>query len=178
MPPESSPMPQREIDAELALSEVGALLESTSAAHLAYTARDGTPRVIPVGYHWSGAEFVISTATTAPKVPALRSHPQVALSIDGGNTPGAATALSVRGHAVVQIVDGVVPEYLAAARQSMDADAADDFERNVRRMYDQMACIAITPTWVRFYDFSAGRMPKFLQDLAATSGMTAEDWAD
>jgi hypothetical protein len=29
----------------------------------------------------------------------------------------------------------------------MDTDAAAKFEQNVRRMYDQMARIAITPTW-------------------------------
>jgi hypothetical protein len=33
-------------------------------------------------------------------------------------------------------------------------------------MYAQMARIAITPSWVRFYDFGAGRMPRFLKDLA------------
>ncbi len=45
-------------------------------------------------------------------------------------------------------------------------------------MYDQMARIAIRPTWVRFYDFGAGRVPSFLQELAEKSGMTAADWAD
>jgi hypothetical protein len=33
-------------------------------------------------------------------------------------------------------------------------------------MYDQMARIAITPHWARYYDFGAGRLPQFLQDLA------------
>lgn len=49
------------------------MLASTSAAHLAYTAKDGTPRVMPVGFFWTGEQFVISTATTAPKV-ALRFY--------------------------------------------------------------------------------------------------------
>jgi hypothetical protein len=66
----------------------------------------------------------------------------------------------------VQIVDGVVPEYLAAARQTMDAGAAEEFERNCREMYDQQARIAIKPQWVRYYDFGAGRVPRFLQALA------------
>ena len=48
----------------------------------------------------------------------------------------------------------------------MDAQAATEFERNVRAMYHQMARIAITPRWVRYYDFGAGRMPRFLQELA------------
>jgi hypothetical protein len=63
----------------------------------------------------------------------------------------------------------VVPEYLAAARKTMDAEAAAAFEQQVRAMYDQMARIAVTPTWVRFYDFGAGRMPRFLQELAEQS---------
>jgi hypothetical protein len=48
----------------------------------------------------------------------------------------------------------------------MDHEAAAEFERNVREMYDQMARIAITPRWVRYFDFGAGRMPRFLQELA------------
>jgi hypothetical protein len=122
--------------------------------------------VIPVGFFWTGAEVVISSATTSPKVTALSARPDVALTIDTGDTPDQARALSIRGRASVEIVDGVVDEYLAAARKSMDAGAAAEFEQNVRAMYDQMARIAITPLWVRYYDFGAGRMPRFLQELA------------
>ncbi len=49
----------------------------------------------------------------------------------------------------------------------MDAEAAEEFERNCREMYDQQARIAIKPHWVRYYDFGAGRVPRFLQTLAA-----------
>lgn len=178
MTPTPRLMPPDDVEAELSHRGARELLESTSAAHLAYIAQDQTPRAIPVGFFWTGDDVVVSTATTAPKVAAITANPEVAIAIDGGNTPGAATALQIRGNATVEIVDGVVPEYLAAARRTMDAAAAADFEQNVRRMYDQMARIAITPTWVRFYDFGAGRMPSFLQDLAAKSGMSASDWAD
>jgi pyridoxamine 5'-phosphate oxidase-like protein len=159
-------MEQHAIAAELSMTGAQELLASTSSAHLAYTADDGTPRVIPVGYFWTGTEFVVSTAPTAPKVAALNARPDVALAIDGGATPEQARALSVRGRASVAIVDGLVPEYIAAARKSMGAEAAAEFEKNCREMYDQMARIAIVPTWVRFYDFSVGRMPKFLMELA------------
>ncbi|HEY5857900.1 MAG TPA: pyridoxamine 5'-phosphate oxidase family protein [Aldersonia sp.] len=159
-------MDQQDIENELGAPGARDLLVSTSAAHLAYTGKDGTPRVIPVGFFWTGEQVVIATATTAPKVAALSARPEVALAIDAGDTPEQARALSIRGRASVQIVDGVVPEYLDAARQTMDAEAADEFERNCREMYDQQARIAITPQWVRYYDFGAGRMPRFLQDLA------------
>jgi Pyridoxamine 5'-phosphate oxidase len=159
-------MEREEIERELFAAGAQELLESSSAAHLAYIGTDGTPRVIPVGFWWTGEQFVVSTATTSPKVRALSARPHVALTIDGGDTPGEARALSIRGRADVEIVDGVVPEYLAAARKSMDAEAVTAFEENCRKMYDRMARIAITPTWVRFYDFGAGRMPRFLQELA------------
>ena len=51
----------------------------------------------------------------------------MALSIEAGDTPDGARALSIRGEASVEIVDGVVEEYLAAARKSMDAEAAAQF---------------------------------------------------
>jgi hypothetical protein len=159
-------MERQDIDEELSTNGAQELLTSPSAAHLAYTGRDGTPRVIPVGFFWTGDEVVISTATTSPKVTALSARPDVALSIDSGDTPDQARQLSIRGQASVEIVDGVVPEYLAAARKTMDADAAAEFEQNVRGMYDQMARIAITPRWARFYDFGTGRLPRFLRDLA------------
>jgi Pyridoxamine 5'-phosphate oxidase len=160
---------RRDIDDELATPGAQELLASTSGAHLAYLAKDGTPRVIPVGFFWTGNEFVISTATTSPKVTALRGRPDVALAIDAGDTPDQARSLSIRGRASIEIVDGVVPEYVAAARKIMDAAAAAEFERNVRGMYEQMARIAITPHWVRYYDFGTGRMPRFLQELAGQS---------
>ena len=125
-------MNRRDIEAELSTTGAQQLLASTSAAHLAYIGQDGTPRVIPVGFFWTGDQAVVATATTAPKVAALSARPDVALSIDAGDTPDAARALSIRGRASVEIVDGVVPEYLAAARMSMDAPAAAEFERNVR----------------------------------------------
>jgi Pyridoxamine 5'-phosphate oxidase len=134
--------------------------------HLGYNAEDGTPRVIPVGFFWTDTEFVISTAATSPKLAALKARPDVALSIDGSDTPEQPRALSVRGRASVEIVDGLVPEYLAAAVKSMGAEAAAEFEKHCLEMYDQMARIAIVPSWVRLYHFGAGRMPKFLKELA------------
>ena len=64
-------MERQEIDDELSTTGAQELLASGSTAHLAYTAKDGTPRVIPVGFFWTGDQVVISTATTSPKVAAL-----------------------------------------------------------------------------------------------------------
>jgi len=151
-----------------ALEHPGArnLLESGTLLRLAYNGADGFPRVIPTGFHWNGSQIVVFTAATAPKVKALSSRPNVAITIDVGDTPAAAKALLVRGLASVDIVDGVPDEYLAAAAKALSADQVADFERNVRSMYDQMAEISIEPVWARFFDFGAGRIPSFLAKLA------------
>ncbi len=160
-------MERHEIDEELTAEGAQRLLATGTTAHLAYLGTDGTPRVVTVGFFWTGVEVVIATATTAPKVAALSARPEVAVTIDAGDTPEGARALSLRGRSRIEIVDGVVPEYLAAARKTMDAGAAAEFEKNVRGMYPQMARISVVPDWVRFYDFGAGRLPRFLQELAA-----------
>jgi hypothetical protein len=167
-------MDRHEIDEELTALGAQELLTTTASAHLAYNGKDGTPRVIPVGFYWTGSQVIVATATTSPKVAALRARPDVAVSIDAGNTPGGARALSIRGRADVGIVDGVVDEYLAMSRINMEPDAAAEFEKAVRHMYPQMARIAITPTWVRFYDYGAGRMPRFLQELAERAAPDGE----
>src|SRR5690349_9566643 len=104
-------MDPRQIEQELA--DAHELLSEATMARLAYNGLDGRPRVIPIGIFWTGAEIVMSTAATAPKVRALSARPAVALTIDAGDSPGSAKTLSVRGVAHLTIVDGVVPEYLA-----------------------------------------------------------------
>src|SRR5215472_6178541 len=99
----STRMERRKIDNELSTTGAQELLASTSAAHLAYIGKDGAPRVVPVGFFWTGDQFVISTATTSPKVAALSARSDVALAIDGGDAPNQARALSIRGQASVEI---------------------------------------------------------------------------
>lgn len=140
-----------------------ALLQSPDPARLAYAGPDGFPRVIPIGFWWTGTDIVVCTAPTTPKVKALMERPNVALTIDVIGPP--AKALLVRGVASIEIVDGVTPEYLAAAGKSTSGDELAVFEANVRALYKQMARITIAPKWARYYDFGAGRFPTFLRRL-------------
>lgn len=142
------------------------LLESATLLRLAYNGSDGFPRVIPIGFHWNGNEVVVCTAATAPKVTALSSRPNVAITIDVGDTPAEAKALVLRGLASVDIVDGVPDEFIAASTKALGADGVTEFERQVRSTYDRMARISIAPSWARFFDFGAGRLPSFLMKLA------------
>jgi hypothetical protein len=135
----------------------------------AYNGPDGLPRVIPIAFYWNGERIVVCTATTAPKVRALSARPDVAITIDAGDTPAGAKSLLVRGFAHLETVDGVADEYLEAAKKAVDPDTHAAFEGQVRSMYEQQVRISIEPRWARFYDFGAGRLPAFLTELAASA---------
>ena len=157
------------IAAELEEPRAKILLETAPLCRLAYNGTDGQPRVIPIGFHWDGAELVICTATTSPKVRALTARPGVAVTIDVGNTPADAQSVLVRGVATLETVDGVPDEYIAGAAKVMDVDQVPVFERIVRQTYEQMVRITIVPRWARYYDFGAGRLPAFLTELTSNA---------
>ena len=138
------------------------LMQSRIPARLAYLGPDGFPRAIPIGFHWSGIQFVLCTVPDAPKVSALRTNPKVALTVDTNAFPP--HVLLVRGTAAIDIVDGVPPEYLAASRKAVGPDQWDSFEAQVRAMYKQMARIKITPLWAKVLDFET-RFPTPIEKL-------------
>jgi nitroimidazol reductase NimA-like FMN-containing flavoprotein (pyridoxamine 5'-phosphate oxidase superfamily) len=74
------------------------LLSSTIPARLAYTWMDGTPRVVPVWFHWTGEQFIIGSPARAPKLKALAADPHVVLTIDE-HTGWPHTVLMVHGTA-------------------------------------------------------------------------------
>lgn len=51
------------------------LLRSREPARVAYTAADGTPRVFPMLFHWTGEEVVLSTFAGARKIAACGPGP-------------------------------------------------------------------------------------------------------
>jgi hypothetical protein len=120
------------------------LINSSLPARVAYTARDGTPRVVPLGFHWNGAEFIICTVPRSPKVRALSVSPAVAITID--TVAFLPHLLLVRGAASLEEVDGVPAEYLAASAKQIEPEQMPAFEAQVRALYRQMARIAIAPT--------------------------------
>ena len=141
------------------------LLESANPARLAYIAQDGTPRVVPVGFHWDGTTMVIGTVPGSAKVAALEANPVVALTIDTSPPVWPPNVLLLRGTAKVSMVEGVFPEYVAGAEKVTPAEEFPQWEAGVHALYDQMVRIDITPTWVRIQDFET-RIPKAVEDLA------------
>lgn len=141
------------------------LLNSANPARLAYVARDGTPRVVPVGFHWNGTTIVIGTVPGSAKVAALKANPAVALTVDTSPPAWPPNALLVRGTAAVSLVDGVFPEYVAGAKKVTPAEEFTEWEAGVRALYDRMGRIDITPTWVKIHDFET-RIPQAVEELA------------
>src|SRR6202162_344867 len=91
------------------------LLESRIPARLAYVWMDGTPRVIPIWFHWNGREFVMGTPPKAPKLKALAKNPKVSFTIDDNTFPH--KVLLIRGTARLEPLNGIVPEYATAAER-------------------------------------------------------------
>jgi nitroimidazol reductase NimA-like FMN-containing flavoprotein (pyridoxamine 5'-phosphate oxidase superfamily) len=138
------------------------LLASAALARLAYTWMDGTPRVVPIWFHWTGSELVMASPRkpkAAPKLKAISLHPEVAVTIDGSSWPY--QVLLVRGIAKVENSDGIVPEYAAASARYFGPEQGRAWIAQVVQMGVSMSRIAITPTHATILDFET-RFPSAL----------------
>ena len=130
---------------------------------LAYVAKDGTPRNVPIGFTWNGTEIVMCTTTNAPKLHALRNDPMVALTIDTEVHPP--KILLIRGHAELDVVEGIPDEYLEMnGTYDMTDEQRVEWEAEVRSLYDGMVRIVVTPTWVKLIDFET-TLPTAVEEL-------------
>ncbi|MEV6303340.1 pyridoxamine 5'-phosphate oxidase family protein [Actinoplanes sp. NPDC051861] len=135
------------------------LLGSTELARLAYVAHDGTPRVIPMMFHWSGEEFVMATFAGAHKIAALRARPAVAVTVDTAGPPP--HILLLRGDASLTDVDGVVPEYALFHRRYYGEEQGAANIAQIDHPGTRMVRIALRPSWVGLLDFET-RVPAVL----------------
>ena len=135
------------------------LLLSKIPARLAYVWTDGTPRVVPIWFHWNGREIVMASPDKAPKLKALAKNPKVSLTIDDNTFPH--KVLLIRGTARLEQVEGIVPEYAQAAERYFGAPQAEAWLGQLRKLVSSMVRITITPEWVGVLDFQA-RFPSAL----------------
>ena len=145
------------------------LLTSAIPARYAYTALDGTPRIVASWFVWTGEELVLPTFISAPhvshaayRVRALRANPDVAVSIDTESFPP--HVLSIRGRAEITEVDGIAAEYAEAAHRFLGSEEATGYLAQIDQPGTRMARIAVRPTWVALMDFQS-RMPSALGGL-------------
>jgi hypothetical protein len=135
------------------------LLESTIPARLAYVWTDGTPRVIPIWFHWNGREIVMASPPKAPKLKALAKNGKVSLTIDDNVFPH--KVLLIRGSARLQNLDGIVPEYALAAERYFGPEQGKAWVEKLRSTISNMVRITVTPEWVGLLDFQT-RFPSAL----------------
>ena len=130
---------------------------------LAYVAKDGTPRCVPIGFVWNGSEIVMCTAKNAAKVVALRDNPAVALTVDTEVHPP--KILLIRGRAELDVVKGIPDEYLEMnGSYKMTPEQRVEWEAEVRALYDGMVRIVVTPTWAKLIDFET-TLPSAVEEL-------------
>jgi len=132
------------------------LLSSKIPARLAYVASDGSPRVLPIWFHWDGQRLILATSPKAHKIKSLTKNPKVAVTIDDNSFPH--KVLLVRGFASLHEVPGIVPEYAAAAERYLGKDQGQAWIAQARFVFPSMVRIAITPEWVGVLDFQT-RLP-------------------
>ncbi|MGT2530404.1 pyridoxamine 5'-phosphate oxidase family protein [Streptomyces nojiriensis] len=138
-------------------------LLARDVARLAYVAKDGTPRAIPISFVWNDAQIVMCTPTNAPKLTALRHNPAVALTIDTEAHPP--RILLIRGRAELDVVEGIPDEYLQAnSTQAMTPEQRAEWEAEVRSLYRGMVRIVVTPTWAKLIDFET-TLPSAVEEL-------------
>jgi Pyridoxamine 5'-phosphate oxidase len=139
-------------------------LLARDVTRLAYVAKDGTPRNIPIGFTWNGSEIVVCTPKNAPKLKALSENPMVAVTIDTEVHPP--KILLIRGRAELDAVDGIPEEYLKAnSSYEMTPEQRVEWEAEVRSLYrDGMVRIVVTPTWAKLIDFET-TLPSAVEEL-------------
>ena len=130
------------------------LLQSAIPARLAYNWSDGTPRVLPIWFHWNGEQIVLAGPATAPKMKVLSQGSKVALTIDDLNWPY--KVLLVRGSVQVEKVKGMVPEYVASAKRYLGEEGSKGFLEMYGGMFpEENARITVQPEWVGIIDMEA-----------------------
>ena len=139
-------------------------LLARDVTRLAYVAKDGTPRNIPIAFTWNGSEIVMCTTKNAPKLASLRENPAVALTVDTEVHPP--RILLIRGRAELDFVDGIPDEYLQpTSSYEMTAEQRVEWEAEVRSLYhDGMVRIVVTPTWAKLIDFET-TLPSAVEEL-------------
>jgi hypothetical protein len=79
----------------------------------------------------------------------LRSDQPLRLAYCGRDGLPRVIPLLVRGIAAIEIVNGVAPEYIEASAKTLSGTDLEEFEAQVRGVFEQQARISITPERVR-----------------------------
>ena len=137
--------------ASLRAEPAAQLLRSPLMARLAYTWTDGTPRVVPMWFHWTGEEILMGAPPNSPKMRVLTDGTPVALSIDTDVWPY--TVLTLRGTIRCRTAEGLFPEYVDMARRYLGDEGGEQFLTAARQTFTQWVRITMRPEHARVIDF-------------------------
>ncbi len=129
------------------------LLRAPIPARLAYNWKDGSPRVIPIGFFWTGEDIVMCSPDSAPKNPVI-DHSKVAITIDNNVFPF--KVLMIRGTARVTHEQGIPQEYIQACIQLMGNEVAQGWFKSLEPLAPNIKYflrVAVKPEWVGILDF-------------------------
>ena len=158
-------MPTKQGDLSLLNDPVAQeMLSGAYPAHLAYTWSDGSPRVIPIGFTWTGTELVTATPSNAPKLKALKDGDHVAVTYDSYSPPF--HVLYLRGIVHLTPYEGIVPEWVNAAEHLMGKEGATAFagmsEGMVKAGVLKFVRLSVEVTWAGILDFQT-RFPSGIE---------------
>lgn len=145
------------------------LLHSRHLAHLAYVWSDGTPRVIPIAFTWTGTELVVAGPSDAPRSQVLHTGCHVAVEIDTDAFPD--KVLLIRGTVRADTVPGMVPEWAMAVERTVGPEAGKAAVAQTAPLFREMTRLAITPEWVAILDFEQ-RFPSAMARAIARAHAT------
>lgn len=96
----------------------------------------------------------------APKEKALRNGDKVALTIDSDTFPY--KVLLVRGTVRTDVVEGVAPEYVAAAKRVLGEEGGAGWVAQVGPIFETTTRVFVTPAWVGVIDMEQ-RFPNAIE---------------
>jgi hypothetical protein len=134
------------------------LLTSTTPARLSYVALDGTPRVVPIWFHWNGRQLVFGTSPGSPKLKAIAAKPALAVTID--TTVWPYQALMIRGRAEIERVEGIVPEYALSATRYFGPERGPAWIDQIAPRYTEMMRLTLNPDWAWLLDYAEQPEPR------------------
>src|SRR5262245_22369498 len=133
------------------------LLAAATPACLARAAPDGSPRNIPVNFHWNGREPVMGAFAGTFKIAARRAHPAVAVTV-ATHDQGAKVPL-LRGEVTFAEAGSLLEEDALAQRRTMGEEASRSYLAAIDKPGLQRVRIALRPRSAGVPDFG-NRVPE------------------
>lgn len=129
------------------------LLDLGLLARLAFSAADGSPRVVPIWYLREAGELLMTTGAASFKARRLRSDPRAAVEVSTPDRPYRALAAS--GTVLIEALDGA-PKIEVRRRIALRYVSEPDAEAYARQPY-QVVLVRFRPDRVSYLDFGAAR---------------------